>query len=398
MGAETVVNWSGDEIAGTQLRVIRSEEAAKADESSFLRKAHNFTILLVDDIEENLICLEQLLQTENRTFIKASNGQEALKIASEQEIGLIMLDIQMPEMDGFEVARLLRLNPKTKDIAIIFVTAINKDDRFILQGFKEGAVDYLFKPLHVAITRAKVDVFEKLYLSQKELKDRIAEKEFVNKHLERFMYVVAHDLKSPLTSIRSLVSLLKSDERINSIKEVEQYLELLSETSAHSSEMIASLLDQSVQNQAQAEEETDVELLVNEVARLVFKPKPVEIVIDSKLPVLKTNRLKLQQVFQNLINNAVKFNDKPEIKINVGVKDKGKFWEFYVKDNGPGVAEEDRKIIFNLFETAKGGSKNENSTGIGLNIVKMYIEEQGGTISVNSVLGKGSNFFFDWKK
>ncbi len=115
-----------------------------------------FTILLVDDREENLLALEEMLEQEGRVFIKASSGNEALRHALKNDrIGLIMLDVQMPGMDGFEVARLLKTNPKTRHISIIFVTAISKEEQYILKGFDEGAVDYLQKPLDINVTKAK---------------------------------------------------------------------------------------------------------------------------------------------------------------------------------------------------------------------------------------------------
>src|SRR5690349_2639885 len=130
-----------------------------------------FTILLVDDRPENLFSLEEILQKEGRSFIKASSGNEALKqVLKNSNIGLIMLDVQMPGMDGFEVAKILKSSSKTKNISIIFVTAISKDQQFVLKGFQEGAVDYLQKPLDISVTQAKVDVFEKLYFYQQELK------------------------------------------------------------------------------------------------------------------------------------------------------------------------------------------------------------------------------------
>ena len=136
-----------------------------------MAKTRVFTILLVDDRPENLISLEALLSGDGRRFIKANSGNEALRLVLKNEdIGLIMLDVQMPDMDGFEVARILKSNSKTKEISIIFVTAINKEERHVLQGFKEGAVDYLQKPLDVNVTLAKVDVFEKLYFYQHDLK------------------------------------------------------------------------------------------------------------------------------------------------------------------------------------------------------------------------------------
>ena len=125
------------------------------------------------------------------------------------DIGLIMLDVQMPDMDGFEVAHILKANSKTKDIAIIFVTAISKDEQYVLKGFEEGAVDYLQKPLDVNITRAKVNVFERLYLAQHHLRVSLDEVERINKQLERFVFIVSHDLKWPLASISMLAYRLK---------------------------------------------------------------------------------------------------------------------------------------------------------------------------------------------
>lgn len=127
-------------------------------------------ILLVDDKVENLFALEKMLAADDRVFHKATSGKIGLKLALNQEIALILLDVQMPEMDGFEVAKLLKANPKTKNIPIIFVTAISKESKYVVQGYGVGAYDYLFKPLDIDVTRAKVDTFVKLYKQQNELR------------------------------------------------------------------------------------------------------------------------------------------------------------------------------------------------------------------------------------
>ncbi len=134
------------------------------------KEQNEFTILLVDDRAENLVALEDILAKPGRIFLKATSGNDALKIMLKNaDIGLVMLDVQMPGMDGFEVARILKSNPKTRHISIIFVTAINKEEQYVLKGFEEGAVDYLQKPLDINITRAKVNVFEHLYFYQHKL-------------------------------------------------------------------------------------------------------------------------------------------------------------------------------------------------------------------------------------
>ena len=140
-----------------------------------------YNILLVDDRPENVFSLESMLADEDRHFFKAFSGNEALKIAYKENLSLILLDIQMPEMDGFETAELLKANNKTKNIPIIFVTAINKETKYILRGLDEGgAIDYLFKPLDTQITRAKVAVLLKFYQQKKLLEEQSVELQLKN--------------------------------------------------------------------------------------------------------------------------------------------------------------------------------------------------------------------------
>ena len=361
-----------------------------------------FTILLVDDREENLISLENILEEDNRQFLKATSGNEALKLALKNDhIGLIMLDVQMPGMDGFEVAELLKSNARTKDISIIFVTAINKEEQYVMRGFEQGAVDYLQKPLDINTTKAKVKVFEQLYFYQSHLKETIEQKNKVNKQLERFMYVVAHDLKSPLSGVVSLLNIMKDDGRISADEDLKEYMKLMLDASTHLTGMIGSILDYSRKSDMEQEEEVvDVQALVEQIAHLLFPPKHISISIKTNLPFITTTKLKLQQVLQNLMSNAIKYIDKPEGKIEIGHEDDGEFYRFYVKDNGPGIAKTDQLRIFNLFEKAhtENNSDGDSSTGVGLNVMKVLVEEQGGKISVDSEPGEGSTFYFQWLK
>ncbi|SDF76743.1 His Kinase A (phospho-acceptor) domain-containing protein [Pedobacter terrae] len=362
--------------------------------------ARKFPILLVDDIPANLEALEGMLQSETRTFLKAGSGTEALQLVMKnKDIGLILLDVQMPDMDGFEVAHYVKSYKPSSLVPIIFVTAISKEEKFIMKGYDRGAVDYLFKPLNVDITRSKVEVFEKLYLFQRVLLDSLAENEQVNSKLQRFTNIVAHELKSPLTGMISLVELLLEDERLLVLDGIPEYLNLLSNAAMRSSEMIDHLLqDSKVANAKVVVEMVDTNDLVSEMIKLLFTTRPAETIIHETLPVFQTNRLKLQHVFHNLISNAIKYNDKQTIKIEVGSIEKERFYEFFVKDNGRGIKEEDCKRIFELFETAGPSTESETATGVGLNIAKMYVEEQDGKIWVDSSPGIGSSFYFQWKK
>lgn len=357
-----------------------------------------FTILLVDDRMENLLSLEQMLLADNRVFLQATSGNDALKqVLKNEDIGLIMLDVQMPDMDGFEVARLLKANPKTRDISIIFVTAINKDEYHVLKGFEKGAVDYLSKPLDINMTRAKVDVFERLYLYQHELRQALKDKELINGQLERFMHVVAHDLKSPLSGITGLLLLMKEEEEIIKSTFLSEYTNMAINATSQLADMITAILDYSREHQFRyIEEDVDVSELLRQLIRLLFPPAHVKIRIEEGLPVIHTSRQKLQQVFQNLLTNAINYNDKEIAEILIGGKADGEFYEFFVKDNGPGIEEKDNERIFRLFE--KVDNDDDKGTGIGLNIMKLLVETQGGKVWVDSKPGEGSTFYFQWRR
>ncbi|TDO28688.1 sensor histidine kinase [Sediminibacterium goheungense] len=361
---------------------------------------HDFTILLVDDRPENLLSLEEILLKPGRRFVTAQSGNEALKqVLKHEHIGLIMLDVQMPEMDGFEVARILKSNPRTKDISIIFVTALSREEQYVLKGFAEGAVDYLQKPLDINVVRAKVNVFEQLYFNQFRLKSALTELDRINKQLEKFVYIVSHDLKSPLSSVIMMLELIRNDAHIKANDDVRENIDMVYQASGRLSDMIMALLEYSTTSLSQqAVEEVDVHQLVQQLAALLFPPKHIQIQIQQQLPALITRKVKLEQVFQNLLSNAIKYNDKPQGLIEVGYTEKESCHEFFVSDNGPGIADEDKSRIFNLFETTVNQSQRDSSTGIGLNLLKIIVEEQGGKIWVESNPGEGSVFYFEWMK
>jgi two-component system sensor histidine kinase/response regulator len=358
------------------------------------------TILLVDDRPENLIALQDILEQEGRTFITANSGYDALKIMlRNNDIGLIMLDVQMPEMDGFEVARLLKSNTKTKDVSIIFVTAINKEEQYVLKGFEEGAVDYLQKPLDINLTRAKVNVFEHLYNYQQQLKQSLLKVEAVKSQLERFVYTVSHDLKSPLSGIVLMVNTILYELETIERERLGEKLNIVEDASMHLAAMVDSILDYSKKSyDEQKKEDVDLNELILDIFRLLFPPTNIKLSIKGTLPTLYTRKLKLQQVFQNLISNAIKYNDKETGLVEVACEITDKHYVFSVKDNGAGMTEEDKWDIFSLFRKGNKTSERESSTGIGLNVMKIIVEEQGGKIWLDTVPGEGSTFYFEWEK
>jgi len=362
--------------------------------------AGNFpvNILLVDDREENLISLESLLEQEGRVILKASGGNEALRIALEQEIGLILLDVQMPDIDGFEVARLLKENSKTKDIAIIFVTAISKEEKFALMGFEGGAVDYLHKPLDTNLVKAKVNVFEKLYRQRVNLNLSNEKLANINRQLDEFVYIVSHDLKAPLRGLMSLATFLAEELGANPPKEVTDLLNMMKSRTERMQGLIDGILHYSRMGNNRGEKESvDLKALLNSIIDLVCPPDHVTFEIADNLPVLRAEMVKLHEVFQNLILNAIKYNSKEKVLIKISCVDKEDFFEFLVTDNGNGIKPEHFEKIFGIFQTLQPRDQSE-STGIGLTIVKKIVEQNGGKVIVESIYGEGSTFKVLWKK
>jgi signal transduction histidine kinase len=213
------------------------------------------------------------------------------------------------------------------------------------------------------------------------------------------VYIVSHDLKSPLSSIIMMMDLIRSYEEIKNSPSLTRNVDMIHDCATHLSDMIVSILDYSRQSQSQQTiEEVDTHQLVQDIAGVLFMPAHIKVSILGTLPVIHTKKLKLQQVFQNLLTNAMKYSDKAEGLIAVSAEDKGGFIEFQVKDNGPGIATKDYDRVFRLFETTSNQSSHDSSTGMGLNMLKVLVEEQGGKVWVDSVEGQGSSFFFEWKK
>jgi signal transduction histidine kinase len=355
-------------------------------------------ILLVDDRPENLISLESILEEEGRTILKANSGEEALVIALEKDIAMILLDVQMPGMDGFEVARLLKENSHTKDIAIIFVTALSKDEKYSIQGYEEGAVDYLLKPLDTFVVQAKVNVFTKLYLQKRELKENNELLQRTNKQLDEFVYIVSHDLKAPLRGLSSLASFLEDELGENPKPEVLDLLTMMKSRTSRMQQLIDGILHYSRLANSKGQSETvDVKDLISNIIDLISPPDSISFNVADNLPKINCEKIKLHEVFQNLISNAIKYMDKAEGKIVIGFQDKDDEFEFWVKDNGMGIKPEHQEKIFGLFQTLLPKDQCE-STGIGLTIVKKIIESENGRITVSSKYGEGSTFGFTWNK
>lgn len=353
-------------------------------------------VLLVDDRPDNLLVLESILESPELTLIKATSGNEALSLVLEHDFALVLLDVQMPVMNGFETAELLRGVEKTKHIPIIFITAINKEDKFIFKGYQSGAVDYLFKPLHPEILKSKVKIFLDLYRQQKMLEKQAIDLQNVNKELNDFAYIVSHDLKAPLRAIRSLANWLAADYADKFDDEGRENINLLICRVQRMHELINGVLQYSrVGRIKESVEKINLNSVVNEVIELIDPPGQITIDIVNVLPTIYFEKTRIAQVFQNLLSNAVKYNDKSTglIKISSIISDG--FVTFSVFDNGPGIEEKYFTKIFQIFQTLNPKDEIE-STGVGLTLVKKIVEMYNGHIGIESKIGYGTTFYISF--
>lgn len=375
-------------------------------------------ILIVDDRPENIIALEALLQRNDINLITTTNPNEALRISWEMDIAIALVDVQMPEMDGFELVEILKSNPRTKDILIIFVTAISKETKYAVKGLNTGAVDYLYKPLDPFVTSAKVDSFIQFVRNQRELKKKNKELEAYQKELikakeqaeqgrrikENFLANMSHEIRTPINGIIGLAHLL---ERTTLTEEQKEMINLLEISSSSLLGVINDILDLSKIESGKFKinrSETDIIRLCDAVVNLLrirAKEKKLEIRTElaSELPkFIIADSLRLNQILMNLIGNAIKFTSQGSVTLKVEILNrKGNNLQirFSVIDTGIGIAKENIEKIFETFEQADEQTTVKfGGTGLGLSIVKNLAKLKGGILEVFSQEHIGSTFTF----
>ena len=381
------------------------------------QQAHPVKILLVDDRPENLVSLESLLskQGEAITYLFAHSGEEALKIALQEELALIMLDVQMPDMNGYEVARFLQNFSKTKDIPIIFVTAIDEDASHMIEGFEAGAVDFLFKPLHPYITKAKVSAFVKFYLQKKELEKanqfanqlnqelenrvvaRTKELVRINTDLENFIYTASHDLKAPIHNIEGLLQLLYRSvgEEVSESGRLVTIRHMIEESINRFKTTLLDLMEiAKAQEEATDKANIDFQSLLEEVNQTIWgliDSTTAEINVDfSAAPEICFSRKNLRSILYNLLSNAIKYRSPDRIpQVSITTTMQGEYLVLAVQDNGLGLKTEDQEKVFKMFKRLHN---HVEGSGVGMAIVKRMVENCGGKVELESELGKGSVF------
>ncbi len=380
-------------------------------------------ILIVDDKQENLFSLKTLLQMNLYEVDTASSGEEALKKILKKDYALIILDVQMPGMDGYEVAENITSYSKTKNIPIIFLSAVNIDKRFITKGYTAGGVDYVTKPFDPDLLLLKVQTFVRLYTQAKELNDvkenlelkveertsalKQANKELAlsNAELEQYAYIASHDLQEPLRKIITFSNLITDRYLIDS-EEAHKHMERIINSTRRMKNLVNDLLDYSRLSWANSFPICNLYDIVQETLadlEVSIQEKEASIVVQG-LPSIEVMPDQMRQVFQNIISNALKFSRvgvPAVITINGDlVQEKnieslpsptGKFCRITITDNGIGFDETYRDKIFTLFQRLHSLTEYEG-TGIGLSIVKKIVEKHQGLITARSKRGEGSTF------
>ena len=380
-------------------------------------------ILIVDDKTENLFSLKTLLQLNAFEVDTALSGEEALKKILKNEYELIILDVQMPGMDGYEVAEAISGYSKSKNIPIIFLSAVNIDKRFITKGYASGGIDYVVKPFDPDLLILKVKTFHRLYKQTQELariqatleqkvEDRTRELlqmnrelELSNTELQQYAYIASHDLQEPLRKILTFSRMIQERFADNQ-PDALPFLNRVINASERMRKLIDDLLNYSKLTASAVFKNTDLnEILSGTLSdlELNIKDKNVQLVIED-LPQVDVIPGQIRQVFQNLISNAIKFSKKDErplihikgeiIKernLDSAVDPNGPFCRISIRDNGIGFEEKYLDKIFTLFQRLHGKEEYEG-TGIGLAIVKKIIDKHNGLISAHSKEGKGTVF------
>lgn len=368
-------------------------------------------ILLVDDRKENLLSLSLTLTNLNYTLVEANSGKEALKILlKEQDFAIILMDVQMPILNGFETAELIRQSEKLKYIPIIFLTADNKASDNIFKGYKAGAVDYMLKPYIPEVLKAKVEVFVELYRKNKELRIQGENLRVLNlkleqrsndlmrnvQELEKFAYVASHDLQEPLRTITSYIQLLQKKFSDKLDGEAIEFMEFVVNGSKRMKTLINDLLEYSRINSAESKMEkvdcNDVLFEVMQNLQNSIKDSDAKIEI-ADLPVIKANKMHMVQLFQNLVGNSLKFKSERLPIIKVKARKIEGYYLFSVEDNGIGIKKEYSTKIFEIFQRLHS-MQHYPGTGIGLAICMKIVQKLGGEIWMESEYGRGTTFLF----
>ncbi len=362
----------------------------------------DFTILIVDDVDANVLLLRLLISKAGFRTITASSGREALKIIKETPPDLILLDIMMPDMDGYEVAKELSATENYSEIPIIFLSALNSSED-IVKGFKLGAADYVSKPFNKDELLIRVNHQISLIAAKRTISKQTEELRKTILGRDKLYSVIAHDLRSPVASIRMVMNALVFNISKESI--APDMYELLTMANRLTDEcyiLLDNLLkwtkSQTGKLQTVFQDGVDLNDLINgvlEVTRSVAELKNITVnYSDCDPTIVRIDIDMIKTVLRNLLSNAIKFSHEGS-PIELSVLNEGERVIISVKDSGTGISEEHQENLFKVdVHYTSFGTNNEEGSGLGLLICKDFIERNGGELWFESKQGEGSIFSF----
>lgn len=364
-------------------------------------------ILIVDDKPENLVALEVVLKDLDIELVRATSGNDALRETLHHDFALALLDIQMPEMDGYELASILREEEKTANLPFVFISAVYTDNLNVFKGYEKGAFSFITKPFQPEILVNKVKFFINNYRQEVELsnlnedlKQKNQELESINKELEAFSYSVSHDLRAPLRAIDGYTQILNDDYGSQLDPEGQRLMDAVISSTGKMNTLIEDLLEFSrLGRQELQRQEIDMRNLVDEVMKELTKTTShAARVLVGELPRIQADHQLLYQVMFNLLSNAIKYSAKQEKPVvEVFSQENGNDVVFSVKDNGAGFNMKYADKLFDVFQRLHSDKEFEG-TGVGLAIVQRIVAKHGGSVWAEGKQDEGALFCFSLRK
>ena len=379
-------------------------------------------LLIVDDLPENLLALEALITREDRTVYKALSADEALSLLLQHEFAMAILDVQMPGMNGFELAELMRGTEKTKNIPIVFVSAAGREMNYAFKGYETGAVDFLHKPLDIHAVKSKVNVFVELYRQSKAMKHQVealeqsrreqetllaqlkvtqGELEHAVRMRDDFMSIVSHEVRTPLNGLILETQLRKMHlARENAAAFTMDKMHAMVDRDERQIQSLIRLIEDmldvsrirtgklSIRPSTFDLSQTVANLLESFAAQISAAQSRVDFTVRQSV-IGQWDEFRIEQVVSNLLTNALRYGARKPVQVSVYVEGASAIID--VRDQGIGISEENQKRIFHQFERV-AGSDVVSGLGLGLFISEQIIAAHNGSISVHSTLGEGALF------
>lgn len=407
-----------------------------------INETDKVNLLMVDDLPAKLLSYEAILSGLGENLIKAGSAREALEILLKTEVAVVLMDVSMPELDGFELAEIIHQHPRYQKTAIIFISGVHISDQDRVKAYERGAVDYVSVPVIPEILRAKVSVFVELYRKTRqlermnqELESRVAERTEAlrqqneqlqrlnveltrsNRELDAFTYIASHDLKEPLRGIHNYSHFLIEDYGDRLDEQGRDQLLTLQRLTRRMEELIESLLHYSRLGRQEIERsKVGLQPVLEEVSELLLprlRESGVELRVPRPLPNVAADPTLVSELLTNLIANAIKYNNKDQKWVEVGYQpiepapgadsnndnavpshDGQRPIVFHVRDNGIGIAQKHHDAVFRIFKRLHGRDDFGGGTGAGLTIARKIVERHGGRIWLDSLPGEGTTVYF----